>query len=78
MAYEGTCANCGRDIGTGHGPGCPYSQRLSVNINDESADILAEVMRDRGITATEATRRAIEHLGLTERVRREGGRIIFG
>ncbi len=22
--YEGWCDHCGRDIGTGHEPGCPY------------------------------------------------------
>jgi hypothetical protein len=53
-------------------------QRLSVNINDESARILAEVMADRGINATEAIRRAVAYLGLVEDVRSRGARIVLG
>jgi hypothetical protein len=45
-------------------------QRLSVNINDESAQILREVTQDRGITTTEAVRRAIALLGFFEAARR--------
>lgn len=51
-------------------------ERLSVNINDECADVLRAVMADRGISATEAIRRALGLLDLAERVRREGGRLI--
>lgn len=46
--------------------------RVSVLINDESAEALAEVMRDRGISATEATRRAVWLLGFVEEARRSG------
>lgn len=45
-------------------------QRLSVNINDESAKILREVAAERGITTTEAVRRAIALLGFFEDARR--------
>jgi hypothetical protein len=45
-------------------------QRLSVNINEESAQILREVTQDRGITTTEAIRRAIALLGFFEQARR--------
>lgn len=41
-------------------------QRLSVNINPESAEILRQVTADRGITTTEAIRRAIGLLGFFE------------
>lgn len=37
----------------------PKVHRLSVNINTESADVLRWVTSRRGITATEAIRRAI-------------------
>lgn len=45
------------------------SQRLSVNINNESADILRAVTKDRGISTTEAIRRAIGLLGFFEAAR---------
>ncbi len=45
------------------------SQRLSVNINSESADILRAVTKDRGISTTEAIRRAIGLLGFFEAAR---------
>lgn len=45
-------------------------QRLSVNINSESAEILRTVTRDRGISTTEAIRRAIGLLGFFEEARR--------
>ncbi|GAA4986386.1 hypothetical protein GCM10025792_37850 [Pseudonocardia tropica] len=45
-------------------------QRLSVNINEESAEILRSVTRERGITTTEAIRRAIALLGFFEAARR--------
>ena len=51
-------------------------QRLSVNINDETADILRQVMAERGISATEALRWAIGYLGLAEHVVRNGGRFL--
>jgi len=54
----------------------PDYQRLSVNINKESADILRRVTAERGITTTEATRRAIGLLGYFEAARREGSRIL--
>jgi hypothetical protein len=50
-------------------------QLLSVNINDESAVILARVMARNRLSKKEATRRAIAWLGLVEQVRRDGGRI---
>lgn len=40
--------------------------RLSVNINDEGAEALRESMRRHGISATEATRRALDLLRLSE------------
>ena len=45
-------------------------QRLSVNINRESAEILRTVTKDRGISTTEAIRRAIGLLGFFEEARR--------
>ncbi len=48
----------------------PEYQRLSVNINPESADILRRVAADRGITTTEAVRRAIGLLGFFEEARK--------
>jgi hypothetical protein len=27
--YEGRCEHCGRDIGAGHEPGCPYRHGLT-------------------------------------------------
>ena len=45
-------------------------QRLSVNINSESAEILRTVTKDRGISTTEAIRRAIGLLGFFEEARR--------
>jgi len=48
----------------------PDYQRLSVNINPESADILRRVTADRGITTTEAVRRAIGLLDFFEEARR--------
>jgi hypothetical protein len=45
-------------------------QRLAVNINEESADILRTVTKERGITTTEAIRRAIGLLGFFEEARR--------
>lgn len=50
-------------------------QRLSVNINDESAAILRKVTRDREINTTEAVRRAIGLLGFVEQLHNNGGRI---
>lgn len=46
-------------------------QRLSVNINEEAADILRTVTKERGISTTEAVRRAIGLLGFFEEARRE-------
>jgi hypothetical protein len=45
-------------------------QRLSVNINEEAADILRTVTKERGISTTEAVRRAIGLLGFFEEARR--------
>jgi hypothetical protein len=45
-------------------------QRLSVNINDEAADILRTVTKERQISTTEAVRRAIGLLGFFEEARR--------
>jgi hypothetical protein len=45
-------------------------QRLSVNINPESAEILRQVTTERGITTTEAIRRAIALLGFFEEARK--------
>jgi hypothetical protein len=44
--------------------------RLSVNINDEAADILRTVTKERQISTTEAIRRAIGLLGFFEEARR--------
>ena len=44
--------------------------RLSVNINDEAADILRTVTKERQISTTEAIRRAIGLLGFFEDARR--------
>jgi hypothetical protein len=48
----------------------PDFQRLSVNINPESAEILRRVKTDRGISTTEAIRRAIGLLSFFEEARR--------
>lgn len=45
-------------------------QRLSVNINDEAAEILRTVTKERQISTTEAIRRAIGLLGFFEEARR--------
>lgn len=45
-------------------------QRLSVNINDEAADILRTVTKERQISTTEAIRRAIGLLGFFEDAQR--------
>lgn len=45
------------------------TRRLSVNINDECADALRRVKAARGITTTEAIRRAISALDYLERAR---------
>jgi hypothetical protein len=50
-------------------------QRLSVNINPESANILRQVTAERGITNTEAIRRAIALLGFFEEARRNDATI---
>jgi len=50
-------------------------QRLSVNLNEESAAILRRVTRDRGISTTEAVRRAIGLLDFFERAHADGVRI---
>lgn len=44
----------------------PTFQRLSVYINEDSARVLREVKRSRGISATEAIRRAVGLLGFFE------------
>ena len=51
-------------------------QRLSVNINSESAEILRRVTHNREISTTEAIRRAIGLLGFFEEARRLHKRII--
>lgn len=50
-------------------------QRLSVNINPESAAILRRVAEDRSISATEAVRRAIGLLGFFEEARRTDAKV---
>lgn len=45
--------------------------RLEVNINNECADVLTVVTTERGISVTEAVRRAIGLLGYFEARRRE-------
>ena len=50
-------------------------QRLSVNLNEESAEILRRVTKDRGISTTEAVRRAIGLLDFFERTHAEGTKI---
>jgi len=54
----------------------PDYQRLSVNINSESAEILRTVTSERQITATEAIRRAIGLLGFFEAARKNGLKIV--
>ncbi len=50
--------------------------RLNVNLNDESAAALKEIADKRGITVTEATRRAIAWLKFIDDEVVEGGRKI--
>jgi hypothetical protein len=52
----------------------PY-HRLSVNINDEAADILRTVTKERRISTTEAIRRAIGLLGFFEEARRQNATV---
>ncbi len=54
----------------------PDYQRLSVNINAESAEVLRRVTAERGITTTEAVRRAIGLLGFFEETLRSGSKIL--
>jgi hypothetical protein len=54
----------------------PDYQRLSVNINSESAEILRRVTAERGITTTEAVRRAIGLLGFFEETLKNGSKIL--
>lgn len=49
--------------------------RLSVNINDEAAEILRTVTQERRISTTEAIRRAIGLLGFFEEARRNNARV---
>ncbi len=46
-------------------------QRLSVNINDEAAQILRQA-KENGLSTTEAVRRAIGLLGFFEDTKRNG------
>lgn len=48
-------------------------QRLSVNINEDCADILRFSIANSGITATEAVRRALTLLGMAELGQLGGG-----
>jgi len=50
--------------------------RLSVNINAESAAILRKAAEARGITATEAVRRAIGLLGFFEEAKANDSTIV--
>lgn len=54
----------------------PTQRRLSVNINEEVAEILS-TMRGRGISATEATRRAFSLLAVHEREITQGKGSIY-
>lgn len=53
-------------------------QRLSVKINNESADVLRTVTLSRGISLTEAIRRAVGYLGLVEDLRERGSHVVLG
>ena len=50
-------------------------QRLSVNINEEAAEILRQVTTERGISTTEAIRRAIGLLGFFEDAKRTNAQV---
>ena len=52
------------------------SVRLSVNLNDEVADALKQIADRRGITATEAVRRAIAWYKFIDDEVVQGGRKI--
>lgn len=54
----------------------PDYQRLSVNINPESAEILRQVTADRHITTTEAIRRAIGLLGFFEAAQKNDSKVL--
>lgn len=47
-------------------------QRLSVNMNSRTADDLRTLAKNRGITYTEAVRRAVEVLAFLEKERELG------
>jgi hypothetical protein len=49
--------------------------RLSVNINNEAAEILRTVTKERQISTTEAIRRAIGLLGFFEEARRRNATV---
>lgn len=51
-------------------------KRLSVNINRECAAILRKTKAERGVSTTEAIRRAVAYLDLVERVTAAGGRLV--
>lgn len=52
------------------------THRLSVNINEESAEVLREVTHRHGITTTEAIRRAIGLLRFFEEEAARGNEIL--
>ncbi|MFI7166900.1 ribbon-helix-helix protein, CopG family [Rhodococcus erythropolis] len=52
------------------------SVRLSVNLNDEVAEALKDIAEKRGLTATEAVRRAIAWYKFIDDEVVEGGRKI--
>lgn len=68
MRSMSACLDCGCHGGD-HFAHCPRKgeERLAVNINAECADTLRRIKAARGITTTEAVRRAISLLDYFER-----------
>jgi hypothetical protein len=54
----------------------PYT-RMTVNINQECADIINRFMSEKGVTGTEAVRHAIGLLGFFMDAQRRGDKIFI-
>jgi hypothetical protein len=63
--------------GTGEGPGATPGRltRLAVNLGPEASDVLREYADRKGVSVTEAVRRAIAVLAFVDETRRRGASI---
>ena len=55
----------------------PQFPRLRINMNQETADALREMMENTGHSATEITRRALSIYYLLWNIQRKGGLILY-